>query len=278
MRLVLTSALVMVAFAANSVLNRLALADGDIGPAAFAAVRLAAGAVVLGALVQIRGKQPLFLPKGRASQAASLAVYMLGFSFAYLTLDTGVGALILFGGVQVTMFAGAVIGGEAVPARRWLGASVAFGGLVWLLWPAGADAPDATGAALMAAAAAGWGIYSLAGRHAADPLAATATSFAIALPAALAALALSGGVTGATPVGLAAAVTSGALTSGLGYALWYAILPSLGATRAAVAQLTVPVIAAAGGVIILGEVLPPRLLLAGTLVLGGVAISLWPRR
>jgi drug/metabolite transporter (DMT)-like permease len=203
---------------------------------------------------------------------------MLGFSFAYLTLDAGLGALILFAGVQVTMFAGAALGGEPIPPRRWAGAGVAFAGLAWLLWPQGAGAPDPAGAALMAAAALGWGVYSLAGRGTADPLAATAANFVVALPAALVALALAADFGDATATGVGAALVSGAVTSGLGYALWYGVLPRLGASRAAVAQLTVPVIAIAGGVMFLGEAPTLRMLLAGAVVLGGVALSLAPAR
>lgn len=278
MRLFLLTALVMVAFAANSVLNRLALAQGDIGPAAFAAIRLGAGALVLAGLVLARGGRLQLAAPGRALGAGSLALYMLGFSFAYLTLDAGLGALILFGGVQVTMFAGAVLAREPVPPRRWAGAALAFAGLVWLLWPAGAGAPDPLGAALMAAAALGWGLYSLAGRRAADPLAATAANFVLALPAALLALALAADFSGATGKGIAAALLSGAVTSGLGYALWYTVLPRLGASLAALAQLCVPVIALAGGTALLGEAPGPRLVAAGAVVLAGVALGSLRRR
>jgi drug/metabolite transporter (DMT)-like permease len=274
MRLAALTALVLVAFAANSILNRLALAGGDIGPAAFAALRLGAGAAVLSLLVVARGGRVPLAGPGRAIGAGALALYMIGFSFAYLTLDAGLGALILFGGVQVTMFAGAVLGGEAVPLRRWAGGGIALAGLAALLWPAGAGAPDPAGALLMAAAALGWGLYSLAGRRAADPLAATAANFAVALPVALAALAVARDAAGATPLGIAAALVSGAVTSGLGYALWYAVLPRLGASRAAVAQLAVPVIAVAGGVAFLGEAPTARMLVAGAVVLGGVWLSL----
>ena len=277
MRLFLLSCLVMVAFAANSVLNRLALAGGasggDIGPATFAAVRLGAGAMVLAGLVLARGGRVPLVAPGRLVGAGSLALYMLGFSFAYLTLDAGLGALILFGGVQITMFAGAVLAGEAIPPRRWAGAAVAFGGLAWLLWPAGAGAPDPLGAGLMAAAALGWGIYSLAGRRAADPLAATAANFALALPVALVALAVAQDGGGTTSRGIALAVASGAVTSGLGYALWYRVLPGLASSQAAVAQLTVPVIALAGGAAVLAEAPSARMLMAGAVVLAGVALA-----
>ena len=273
MRLFLLTSLVMVAFAANSVLNRLAMAGGEIGPASFATVRLAAGALVLAGLVLARsGRVPLMAP-GRLLGAGSLVLYMLGFSFAYLSLNAGLGALILFGGVQITMFAGAVLAGETIPPRRWAGAAVAFGGLAWLLWPAGAGAPDPLGAGLMAAAALGWGIYSLAGRHAADPLAATAANFTVALPVALLALAVAQDGGGTTARGIALAVASGAVTSGLGYALWYRVLPGLASAQAAVAQLTVPVIALAGGAVVLGEAPGARMLMAGGVVLAGVGLA-----
>ena len=257
MRLFLLTALTMLAFAANSILNRMALEDGTTGPAAFAAIRLVAGALCLWALVAWRGggMRPLWQPGG----AASLALYVLGFSFAYVSLPAGVGALILR---------------ETVPARRWAGAALAFGGLVWLLWPAGGAAPDPWGAALMAAAALGWGIYSLLGRGATDPMGATAGNFVFAAPLGLIVLAVLPDT--ATAQGAVLAVLSGAVTSGCGYALWYAVLPRLGSTRAAVAQLCVPVIAAAGGLLLLGEGVSLRFAMASALVLGGVLLAALP--
>ncbi len=278
MRLFLLTALTMIAFAANSVLNRLALSGAAIGPEGFAAIRLASGAVALTALVMLRGRPlPLRRP-GRGVMVAGLTVYVLGFSFAYVSLNAGVGALILFGTVQITMFAGALIGGEVVPGRRWLGAAMAFGGLVWLLWPQGAGAPAPGGAALMAAAGAGWGVYSLKGRGQADPQAVTAANFLLAAPVALLLWGLVPGQGVVTPEGVLLAVASGVVTSGLGYALWYTVLPQLAPSVAAVAQLTVPVIAMAGGALWLGEVPGPRLLLAAVVVLGGVALSLLRRQ
>ncbi|MDX5414410.1 MAG: DMT family transporter [Rhodobacterales bacterium] len=272
MRLFLLTALTMLAFAANSILNRMALEDGTTGPAAFAAIRLVSGALCLWLLVVWRsgGLRPAWHPGG----AASLALYVLGFSFAYVTLPAGVGALILFGGVQITMFAGALLLREPVPARRWGGAALAFGGLVWLLWPAGGAAPDPLGAALMAAAALGWGIYSLLGRGATDPLRATAGNFVFAAPLGLILLAIL--PDSASARGVLLAILSGAVTSGCGYALWYAVLPQLGAARAAVAQLCVPVIAAAGGLLLLGEGVSLRFVLASLLVLGGVLLASLP--
>ena len=269
MRLILTVALVMVAFAANSVLNRLALDGGSAGPGAFAAVRLVSGAVTLAVLVRLSGRRLPWGPAGwRAAGAAALAIYVLGFSFAYLTLAAGTGALILFGGVQVTMVAGGLIGGERPSAARWAGAALAAAGVAWLCWPAGGAAPDPLGAALMAAAAAGWGIYSLLGRRAGDPLGQTAANFAVAAPAGVLAWALAGD--GASATGLLLAVASGAVTSGLGYALWYRVLPAIAASAAALAQLTVPVLAAAGGAALLGEPLTPRFAVAAGLVSLGV--------
>lgn len=277
MRLFLLVALTMIAFAANSVLTRLALATAAIGPTEFAVVRLGSGAAALVALVYLRGASLGLGAPGRAVGVLSLAVYMMGFSFAYLSLPAGIGALILFGAVQITMFAGALLRHEPVPARRWAGAVVAFAGLVWLLWPEGGGAPAPLGAALMAAAGAGWGVYSLNGRGGRDPQAATAANFLLATPIAVILLPMAGPIH-AGAVGLALAVVSGVVTSGLGYALWYAVLPRISASAAAVAQLTVPLIAMAGGAVVLGEALTPRFAVSAALVLGGVGLSLLPWR
>lgn len=279
MRLFLLTALTMLAFAANSVLNRWAVGPGHIGAVEFAMIRLVAGAVTLGVLV-LWSRRGLAWPglRGRVAGVLGLAAYMIGFSLAYRGLDAGTGALVLFGTVQVTMFAGALIAREAVPGRRWAGAVLAMGGLVLIAAP-GAAAPGSAGLvpiALMAVAGFGWGVYSLAGRAASDPLAATAWNFVLAVPLVLP-LALVGLQTPDVP-GVVLAVVSGALTSGLGYALWYAVLPQLGAARAAVAQLTVPVIAAVGGAVLLAEVPGLRFWLAAGLVLGGVALASLPVR
>ncbi len=271
-RLVALVALTMVAFAANSVLNRMALAGTATGPAAFAAIRLASGATVLGLLTLRRGGAARLRRALAPRNALALAVYMLGFSFAYVTLDAGIGALLLFGGVQITMFAGSVLAGDRIPPARWLGAGIAFLGLVTLLWPAGVAAPPLTGAALMLAAAVGWGSYSLLGRGSRDPLATTAGAFLLALAPALLGLVLAPGRVDGP--GAALALVSGAVTSGLGYALWYSLLPRLAPSVAAVVQLTVPVIAALAGALLLGETPGLRFALAAALVLGGVAVAL----
>lgn len=269
MRLILLTALTMCAFAANSLLNRAALGDPAMGPASFAAIRLASGALALALLLAWRkGARPTASLWG----TLSLALYAIGFSFAYITLDAGVGALILFGGVQITMFAGALFKGEAVSRNRWLGAIIAFAGLAYLLWPTSFTAPPLTGSALMLAAALGWGVYSLIGRQASDPLAATGGNFLAAAPIALLLWAFAQDST--TPTGIALAITSGVVTSALGYALWYAVLPRIDATIAAIAQLTVPIIAVAGGALLLAEPLTLRFAIAATAVVGGVLISL----
>lgn len=263
----------MVAFAANSVLNRLALADESIGPMSFALIRLGSGAVALIFLIWWLKRPANPDIKMRLAGAGSLTLYMLGFSFAYLWLDAGVGALILFGGVQITMFAGALISGEVISLRRYLGAIISFLGLVYLLWPetTGTTVHPA-GAGLMVVGAIGWGLYSLLGRRAGDPLAETGMNFLWAIPVcALVFLIRPDPVSG---TGVLLALISGIVTSGLGYALWYSLLPALGASRAAVAQLTVPIIAVAGGVALLGEMLSFKLILATIVVMGGVALSL----
>lgn len=275
MRLFLLTALTMLAFAANSVLNRWAVGPGHIGAVEFAVIRLVAGAGMLAALV-LWQRGGLAWPgrKGRVAGVAGLSAYLIGFSLAYRGLDAGTGALVLFGTVQVTMFAGALLSGEAVPARRWAGAGLALGGLAIIAAPATAGMLPL---ALMAGAGLGWGVYSLAGRGAVDPLAATAWNFLLSVPLVVP-FGLLSGVAAPDAVGVALAVVSGAVTSGLGYALWYAVLPRLGAARAAVAQLTVPVIAALGGAVLLAEVPDLRFWLAAVLVLGGVALASLPYR
>lgn len=272
MRLTLLTTLTMVAFAANSILNRMAVADGLIGAEAFALVRVVAGAVMLAILIKGQG----LMQRPSIWGVLGLSAYLVGFSQAYIGLDAGLGALILFGMVQVTMFGGALQRGEALPAQRWLGMAIAFGGLALVMLqgvPAGAGAQ--IGVLFMALAGIGWGIYSLVGQKVTDPLAATARSFLWSVP--LVALASFGASFQAMPSGVALAILSGAVTSGLGYALWYSVLPQLGAARAAVAQLTVPLIAIAAGAALLGEQPDRGFLIGSVLVLVGVAVSVLAR-
>ncbi|MFN3291929.1 DMT family transporter [Gemmobacter sp.] len=272
MRLMLLTTLAMAAFAGNSLLNRWAVGAGHADAFGFAALRVASGALMLWLLVRMRGASPAWRSSRRMQAVVGLAAYMLGFSAAYLALDAGTGALILFATVQVTMFTGAALAAEPLPPRRWLGAGLALTGLAVLLWPGAGAVPAALPALAMMLAGVGWGVYSLGGQHEADPLAATAANFALCLPVVLVPLMLWPPQVDA--VGLALAVASGAVTSGLGYALWFAVLPALGAGRAAVAQLGVPVLAMLGGAAILAE--PPSMaaILAAAVVLGGVALGL----
>lgn len=274
MRLALITAVVMVAFAANSVLNRAAVGAGEIDPLLFAVLRLGFGAAALWAFVGVRRRFAAPTRRALAIGSLSLLAYMIGFSLAYLRLDAGLGALILFGGVQVTMFAGAVVAGGRPGWPKWAGSGLALAGLAWLFLPGGSGAADPVFALAMAAAAVGWGVYSLNGRGAVDPLGATAANFAIAAVLAAPLLAVAGAGVGANGTDVALAAVSGIVTSGMGYALWYAVLPRLETTAAALSQLTVPVIAIAGGALLLGEPVGARVVLGAALVLGGVAFGL----
>jgi drug/metabolite transporter (DMT)-like permease len=274
-------ALALLGFAANSLLCRLALAPpARIDALSFTLVRLLSGAAMLLLLAGLRRAWAGASLRG----ALALWVYMLAFSGAYLRVGAALGALLLFGAVQATMLGVALIRGERLAARAWLGLLAALSGLGWLLSP-GVGAPPLDGAALMLLAGAAWGAYSLLGRRATDALGTTAGNFAVAALAlaVLAAIGAGGSVRVAgaalqasrwTASGAGLAVASGALASGLGYALWYRGLPWLGASRAAIVQLMVPVLAAALAVPLLGEALRLRLLGAGALVLSGVALAL----
>lgn len=276
MRLALLTTLTMIAFAANSVLNRLALATGDMDATLFAAIRLTSGAIALALLVAAQGRGFTSGGRDRIWAVLALLAYLFGFSLAYETLDPGFGALILFSVVQVTMFAGAVVSNEVIPKLRWAGAVLAMTGLAALLWPGGGVSVSGLHVASMTAAGVGWGVYSLMGRRARDPLQATAMNFLLAAPVGILAVVFVGEFR-APLSGVLLAVVSGVVTSGMGYALWYRVLPDLGASRAAVAQLTVPVIALAGGAVFLGEELSLRFAIATGLVMCGVAVSLRKR-
>lgn len=280
MRLVALTALTMVAFAANSVLNRAALAGGAIDAMSFGTIRLWSGAVVLILLGLVLRRRVSLGGPGRLAGVLGLVLYIYGFSSAYVSLDAGLGALILFGTVQVTMFGGSLMGGERPPVLRWIGAALAFAGLAWLLWPgSGVELSPLHGGAMVLAGL-GWGIYSLAGRKARDPLLATGANFALAAPVGFllgVMLPVSPEAVAPEARGIALAMLSGAVTSGLGYALWYHVLPQLKGSVAAVAQLTVPVIAMAGGMAFLGEALNADFVIAAAIVLGGVGLSVLRR-
>jgi len=260
------TAVAMLAFAGNSLLCRLALQHSGIDPASFTSVRLTSGALVLWALVRWRGQRPA----GDWGSAAALFVYAAAFSYAYLSLSAGTGALLLFGAVQATMLGWGLWHGQRLGRGQTAGLVLAMGGLVALLLP-GVTAPPADGALLMTAAGVAWGVYSLRGRGAGDPTAVTAGNFvrasALAVPLALAALPWAR----VDVAGLLWALCSGAVTSGLGYAVWYTALKGLQPTSSASVQLSVPVLTALGGVALLSEPLTLRLVLCSAAILGGIA-------
>ena len=274
MRLFLLSFLTMLAFAANSVLNRAAVGTIGMDPLEFGAIRLTSGAVALGILILLTKRGFAIGDLGRLFGVGGLLVYIFGFTLAYQRLDAGLGALILFGVVQITMFGGAVVIREPLPIMRWVGAGLAMVGLIWLLWPGGDVAISLVHALLMIGAGIGWGMYSLQGRLETDATQATAVNFILAAPFAVAAafvIPTSGAI---STSGVLLALTSGVISSGMGYALWYQIIPALGAGRAAVAQLSVPILAMGGGMLFLSEPLTFRFLIAATLVISGVLISM----
>nr|WP_187808518.1 DMT family transporter [Pseudomonas alcaligenes] len=270
LRVVVLTALAMLAFAGNSLLCRAALRDSALDPASFTAIRLCSGALVLALLVLLRRQGPL---RGDWRSALALFGYAAGFSFAYVELDAGSGALILFGAVQASMLGYGWLHGERLRPLQLLGLTSALGGLLFLLLP-GASAPSPQAAGLMVLAGVAWAFYSLLGRGNADPLAATAGNFLRSLPALLPLIALYRHQLGWDGLGALYAILSGALASGIGYAIWYAALPHLRAMQAASVQLSVPIIAAVAGNLLLGEAFSLRLLLASVAVLGGIALIL----
>ena len=274
-RTVLLTVIAMLAFAANSLLCRLALGQELIDAATFTSVRVISGAVTLSLIMLFRRRT---YDRGTADwrAVAMLFTYMAFFSFAYLSLSAGTGALILFGAVQLTMFFFALREGEHFPFLSWAGLTLAVLGLIYLVSP-GVTAPDPLGAILMTIAGIAWGFYSLLGRGATDPLGATARNFIYSVPLVLIVSLFFMGDFSSSSNGLALAVVSGAIASGCGYVIWYAALPGLTATRAATVQLSVPAIAAFGGVVMLSEQITLRLLLASVVTLGGVAIVLAQR-
>ncbi len=274
-RTVMLTVVAMVAFAANSLLCRLALGTNLIDAASFTTVRVIAGALTLGLIVLLR-RRTGDRGKGDWRAGAMLCTYMVFFSFAYLSLTTGTGALILFGAVQLTMFVFALRQGEHFALLSWCGLALAILGMVYLVLP-GVTAPDPLGAVLMAVAGIAWGAYSLLGRGAKDPLGATARNFAYTVPFVLVVQLIAIDEFAISGHGLALAVASGAVTSGCGYVIWYAALSGLTAARAATVQLSVPVIAALGGVVLLSEPVTLRLMLALAATLGGIAIVLAQR-
>lgn len=271
------TAFALIAFAFNSILCRMALAAGEIDPASFTTVRLASGAAMLAALVLASRKTLSVTKSGNWFSAFFLFAYAVTFSFAYLGLTTATGALILFGCVQLTMFGVSLYRGVRPKPIEWIGLIVAFGGLIYLMLP-GLSAPPLNSAVLMATAGIAWGGYTLRGKGSEDPLADTAGNFTRSVPMVLAVALVFLPNLAASWRGISLAVLSGAIASGVGYSVWYAALKFHTPTRAAVLQLSVPMIAAVGGVVLLAESTSLRLLAAAALILGGIGLTLVRRR
>ena len=271
----LLTVLAMIAFAGNSLLCRQALKYTSIDAASFTLIRIATGALALCVFLRLReGSRRL---AGSWPSAMALFGYAAAFSFAYISLPAGVGALLLFGAVQATMIGYGLYSGERLRWRQSLGLFLAIGGLLGLLLP-GLSAPPLGGSLLMLGAGLAWGIYSLRGRGLADPAAATAGNFALAVPLAVALSLARVTVATVDPWGVVYAIASGALASGIGYVIWYTALGGLNATTAAIVQLSVPVIAATGGVVLLGEEVTLRLVAASAAILMGIAMVVLNRR
>lgn len=265
----LLTALALIAFAANSVLTRMALAEPLLDAASFTMIRLLSGSAVLMLILLLRQGQQKPPSKGSWFSSLMLFVYALGFSFAYLMLETGTGALILFGMVQITMVVASLLKGQRLAGLEWLGIGTAFAGFVYLVWPE-VSTPSLSGVLLMSFAGVAWGVYTLRGRSSTFPLADTAYNFTRTLPFLIVLALLSIGQFELSTQGVILAVLSGAIASGLGYTIWYSVLIHLSATQAGVLQLLVPVIAAMGGVIFVAEPISLRPVLSALLILGGI--------
>ncbi|MEM5385806.1 DMT family transporter [Paraburkholderia phymatum] len=269
MRIALLTIVAMFAFAGNSLLCRVALKGTSIDPATFTTVRIVSAAVALWIILRTRR---VSLPVGgNWISAFALIAYAVAFSFAYVSLAAGTGALLLFGAVQATMIGYALVRGEHLRALQWIGVACALAGLVGLVLP-GLSAPAPLASLLMLCAGVAWGVYSLRGKGAADPIATTAGNFMRAAPFAVAVSASTFMHTSIDAMGLFFAALSGALTSGVGYVIWYAALKELRAATAATVQLSVPLLASIGGIALLGEPLTARLALSSIAILGGIAL------
>jgi drug/metabolite transporter (DMT)-like permease len=268
-KIIILTGLALIAFAANSVLCRLALGERTIDASSFTVIRLLSGAMVLLAIISIKSNKTDSFTKGSWSAGLLLFLYAITFSFAYITLDTGTGALILFGSVQITMILLSLISGDRLHITEWAGVTIAFIGFVYLILP-GVTTPSAIGFLLMIVAGIAWGIYTLKGRSSDDPLMDTAYNFLRTLPLVIILAIITVKNAHYSYQGVLLAVLSGGITSGIGYAIWYIALGGLSATQAAVVQLLVPVIAAFGGIIFVSEAVTIRLTVSATMILGGI--------
>lgn len=267
------TAFALIAFAANSVLNRLALGGNTIDAGSYIGIRLIAGAVTLWFINALSKQKFNFEWKGSPISAFYLFLYGVAFSYAYRSVTSGMGAFILFGTVQTTMLTVLLLRGERPHISEWAGLIMAIGGLIYLVFP-GLTAPDPVGALLMLIAGISWGFYTLRGKGVKDPLETTALNFMLSVPMVLLVNFFTFSKAHFSTEGVTYAVLSGALASGVGYVIWYAALKGLTTTQAALLQLTVPIIAALGGVIFLAETVTTRLIIAGVLIMSGVAVAL----
>ncbi len=268
-RIVLLTGLALVAFAANSVLCRLALGEKAIDASSFTIIRLLSGAIVLLILFKIKNNELSSNSRGSWYSGIMLFLYAITFSFAYITLDTGTGALILFGSVQITMIALSLLSGNRLHFTEWLGVIIAFAGFLYLIMP-GVTAPSTTGFLLMTVAGVAWGIYTINGKGSKNPLSDTTFNFLRTVPFIIIMLLVVLKDVNFTSKGILLAIISGGVTSGIGYTIWYMALKGLTSTQAAVVQLLVPVIAAFGGVIFIFEKITFRLTISSTMILGGI--------
>ena len=268
-RIVLLTGLALVAFASNSVLCRLALGEKAIDASSFTIIRLLSGAIVLLILFKIKNNELSSNSRGSWYSGIMLFLYAITFSFAYITLDTGTGALILFGSVQITMIALSLLSGNRLHFTEWLGVIIAFAGFLYLIMP-GVTAPSTTGFLLMTIAGVAWGIYTINGKGSKNPLSDTTFNFLRTVPFIIIMLLVVLKDVNFTSKGILLAIISGGVTSGIGYTIWYMALKGLTSTQAAVVQLLVPVIAAFGGVIFIFEKITFRLTISSTMILGGI--------
>ena len=278
MILIFLTAIALVAFAANSVLCRMALGSGSIDPVSFTSIRLVGGALALTLIFWVtQGNSAIQKPQGSWRSGVALFAYAISFSLAYISLSSGTGALILFGAVQITMLLAAFRSGEKMRAVQWIGFCIAIAGIVYLVTP-GISAPDLGGALLMMISGIAWGLYSIAGKSVTAPIAMTAGNFiraaVITVPTSICALAMMN----VNSYGVSLALASGVVTSGMGYVIWYKAVPMLTTTQAAVVQLLVPLLAALGGVIFISEQFTVRLGIASLLILGGVVLSIFAKQ
>lgn len=265
------TALALIAFAANSVLCRLALGEETIDAASFTVIRLLSGALVLLAILAFSNDKEASASKGSWSASLMLFVYAVAFSFAYISLDTGTGALILFGSVQITMILLSLVSGNRLHLSEWVGVIIAFTGFVYLVLPE-VTSPSVMGFLLMIAAGIAWGMYTLKGRGSDHPLKDTAYNFLRTIPLVIILLVITIQDAHYSAAGVLLAVLSGGIASGIGYTIWYIALGGLSTTQAAVVQLSVPVIAAFGGVLFVSEAITARLTLSASMVLGGILL------